>query len=67
MQHKSETDWERVKAIRESEPIPYEPEDGPYDPNDAEAARAWLANANRLRAVQSNPQADVNSVRGKAL
>jgi uncharacterized protein (DUF4415 family) len=45
----SETDWERVKAIREGEPIPYEPEDGPYDPNHAEAARAWLAGADLIR------------------
>ena len=31
---KSRTDWDRVK--RESDanaPIPYDPEDGPYDPN----------------------------------
>jgi uncharacterized protein (DUF4415 family) len=45
----SETDWERVKSIRENAPIPYEPEDGPYDPNDAEAARAWLAGADLVR------------------
>jgi len=34
---KSETNWERVLAVKEGDPIPYDPEDGPYDPNDAEA------------------------------
>lgn len=42
---KSETDWSRVLAFKEGAPIPYEPGDGPYDPNDAEATRAWLAQA----------------------
>ncbi len=28
----SETNWERVLAHREGDPIPYEAEDGPYDP-----------------------------------
>jgi hypothetical protein len=46
---KSETDWERVKAFKDGDAIPYEPEDGPYDPNDAEAARAWLAQADLIR------------------
>lgn len=45
----SETDWERVLAYREGDAIPYEPEDGPYDPNDAEAARAWLERADLVR------------------
>ena len=39
---KSETDWKRVLALQEGDAIPYEPEDGPYDPNDAEATRTWL-------------------------
>jgi len=39
---KTETDWDRVLAFKEGAPIPYEPEDGPYDPNDAEATTAWL-------------------------
>jgi len=30
-------------------PSKREPEDGPYDPNDAEAARAWLAQADLIR------------------
>jgi uncharacterized protein (DUF4415 family) len=46
---KSETDWERVLAFKEGDPIPYEPEDGPYDPNDAEATRTWLAQADLIR------------------
>ena len=45
----SETDWERVLAVKEGDAIPYEPGDGPYDPNDAEAARVWLAQADLVR------------------
>ncbi len=37
---KTETDRKRVLAYKEGSRIPYEPGDGPYDPNDAEAARA---------------------------
>jgi hypothetical protein len=50
---KSETNWERVRAFKEGDAIPYEPEDGPYDPNDAEAARAWLAQADLIPAARS--------------
>jgi uncharacterized protein (DUF4415 family) len=46
---KSETDWERVLAFKKGDAIPYEPEDGPYDPNDAEATRAWFAQADLIR------------------
>jgi uncharacterized protein (DUF4415 family) len=46
---KSEADWDRVPAFKEGGQIPYEPEDGPYDPNDAEAARSWLAQADLIR------------------
>jgi uncharacterized protein (DUF4415 family) len=45
----SETDWKRVLAFKEGNPIPYKPEDGPYDPNDAEAARAFFAKADLIR------------------
>ena len=45
----SKTDWDRVQAYKEGEPIPYEPEDGPYDPNDPEATRAWFAQADLIR------------------
>ncbi len=46
---KTETDWKRVAAYKEGGRIPYEPGDGPYDPNDAEAARVWLAQADLIR------------------
>jgi uncharacterized protein (DUF4415 family) len=49
MNKTSETNWDRVLAFKEGDRIPYEPEDGPYDPNDAEAARAWLAQADLVR------------------
>jgi len=45
----SETNWDRVLAYKEGDAIPYEPEDGPYDPNDAEAAKAWLDHADLIR------------------
>jgi uncharacterized protein (DUF4415 family) len=45
----SETDWDRVAGYREGDAIAYDPEDGPYDPNDAEAARAWLDKADLVR------------------
>ena len=45
----SKTDWDRVLAYKEGDRIPYEPADGPYDPNDAEAARAFFAQADLIR------------------
>ncbi len=43
---KSRTDWDWVRKQQESNaPIPYDPEDGPYDPNDEEATEAWLSQA----------------------
>lgn len=45
----SKTDWNRVKAAKEGELIPFEPDDGPYDPNDAEAARPFFAQADLIR------------------
>ncbi len=42
----SKTDWDRVKALKEGDKIPYEPADGP---NDAEATRAWFAQADLVR------------------
>jgi len=32
----------------EGDPIPYEPEDGPYDANDAEATRAFFDRADLI-------------------
>ena len=46
---RSETDWKRVLAHKEGDRIPFEPGNGPYDPNDAEAARAWLSEADLVR------------------
>ncbi len=46
---KTETDWKRVQAFKEGAPIPYEPGDGPYDPNDAEATRDFFAKADLIR------------------
>jgi uncharacterized protein (DUF4415 family) len=45
----SKTDWDRVLAHKEGDRIPYEQEDGPYDPNDSAAARAWLERADLIR------------------
>ncbi len=45
----SKTDWDRVLAYKEGDRIPFEPGDGPYDPNDSEATRAWLAQADLNR------------------
>ena len=48
--HKSKTDWERVKRDYDSSaPIPYDPEDGPYDPNDEAATEAYLKKATIMR------------------
>ncbi|HUY82365.1 MAG TPA: BrnA antitoxin family protein [Acidobacteriaceae bacterium] len=53
---KSLTDWERVKSFREGDRIPYNPEDGPYDPNDEAATGEWLSQAIILRPGQRGPQ-----------
>jgi uncharacterized protein (DUF4415 family) len=45
----SETEWKRVLAFKEVDAIPYEQEDGPYNPNDAAAAREWLSQADLIR------------------
>jgi uncharacterized protein (DUF4415 family) len=46
---RSKSDWDRVLAYKEGDPIPYEPEDGPYDPNDTAATRAFFARADLIR------------------
>ena len=45
----SKTDWKRVLAYKEGAPIPYQPEDGPYDPNDTAATRAFFEKADLIR------------------
>jgi len=45
----SKTDWKRVLAHRDGDPIPYDRDDGPYDPNDAEATRAFFQQADLIR------------------
>jgi uncharacterized protein (DUF4415 family) len=45
----SKTDWNRVLALKEGDPIPFDPEDGPYDPNDTEATRTFFAHADLIR------------------
>lgn len=45
----SKTNWDRVLAYKEGDRIPYEPGDGPYDPNDAKAAQEWFAQADLIR------------------
>jgi uncharacterized protein (DUF4415 family) len=64
---KSQTDWKRVKALRESDPIPYSPEDGPYNPNDVKAAKAYLGTAivrrPGLRGKQKSPTKQQVSLR----
>ena len=40
------SDWEWVKKqIADDAPIPYDPEDGPYDPNDDAAVDAYFDKA----------------------
>jgi hypothetical protein len=42
----SKTDWERVKREHDTDaPIPFDPEDGPYDPNDDAAVDAYFDKA----------------------
>lgn len=45
----SKTDWNRVLAFKEGDQIPYQPEDGRYDPNDPEATRAFFTQADLIR------------------
>lgn len=43
---KSKTDWERVKHEADTDtPIPFSPEDDPYDPNDTRATEEFLTSA----------------------
>ena len=63
---KSRTDWDRVKrGIAEDAPIPYNPKDGPYDPNDDAAVGAYWASATirRGRGPQKAPTKEAISIR----
>ncbi len=47
---KSETNWKRVRRESAADaPIPYDPADGPYDPNDAQSAARYLQSATIVR------------------
>ncbi|MFZ0302246.1 MAG: BrnA antitoxin family protein [Terracidiphilus sp.] len=43
------TNRERVLALKKGDAIPYAPEDGPYDPNEAKATQAFFAQADLVR------------------
>ena len=45
----SKTNWDRVLGHKDGDRFPYEQEDGPYDPNDAAATRAFFAQADLIR------------------
>jgi len=45
----SKTDWHRVLPYKGGDRIPYDPQDGPYDPNDAEGTRRFFASADLIR------------------
>lgn len=58
MKKQSKTDWTRVKReAQRNASIPYSPEDGPYDPNDPAAVRAYWDSAKitRHRGPQKAP------------
>jgi uncharacterized protein (DUF4415 family) len=56
-ERKSRTDWERVKREADANtPIPYDPEDGPYDPNDEHATERYLSEAVIRYPGQRGPQ-----------
>ncbi len=54
---RSKTNWERVRQrAAKNAPIPYSPEDGPYDPNDEKATEEYLSQATVRRPGQRGPQ-----------
>ncbi len=54
---KSQSDWAKARRnFEENLPIPYEPEDGPYDPNDEEATEAWLSEATVTFGLKKAPE-----------
>jgi uncharacterized protein (DUF4415 family) len=52
---KSRTNWDRVRESREEAPIPWDSEEGPYNPNDSAAAKAWLSQAVVRRPGERGP------------
>jgi ribosomal protein S18 len=57
----SKTDWERVrKSIATDALIPYDPEDGPYDPNDDEAVESFLTEANRINPARHTDEPPIS-------
>lgn len=55
----SETDWQKVDQMAAEAQLPFDAEDGPYDPNDATATREWLTAAtvrHRGKVVRRGPQ-----------
>lgn len=53
MKTHSKTDWQSVqREARENAPIPFDPETGPYDPNDPAAVAAFFAQATVRRPGQ---------------
>lgn len=62
----SRTDWTRVRRETQTDArIPYDPEDGPYDPNDEGASERWLGGAivRRGRGPQKSPTKEMISIR----
>lgn len=65
---RSRTDWERVKLDAAADaPIPYDPEDGPYDPNNNDAIDQYWNQA-RIRyrgerGPQKSPTKEMISIR----
>lgn len=56
-QQKSRTDWERVqREAADDAPVPYDPEDGPYDPNNDEAVDQYWNKATIRYRGQRGPQ-----------
>lgn len=54
---KSKTDWERVKREAGADlPVPYDAEDGPYDPNNEEAVESYWNEAMVRHRGQRGPQ-----------
>lgn len=50
------TDWERIKRDDDANaPIAYDPDDGPYDPNDDAAVEAYWKEGRHLGLVTRGP------------